>query len=85
MWKVEFTQRADKEFSKLTPEIQKRIDKTILEKLLVDPERFLIPLHGDLAGLYKFRVGDYRLLCDKKEKRLIIDVIRVGHRREVYH
>lgn len=85
MWQVEFTKKANKDFAKLTPEIRKRIDKAITEKLLVNPERHLISLAGELSGLYKFRVGDYRLLCSREGIKLIIIVVRIGHRSEIYH
>ncbi|MBP7709941.1 MAG: type II toxin-antitoxin system RelE/ParE family toxin [Rickettsiales bacterium] len=85
MWQIEFTKRADKDFSKLTPEIRKRIDKAIEEKLLIKPDQYLIPLTGELSEFYKFRVGDYRLLCNKDGKRLVITLIKIAHRREVYH
>lgn len=85
MWQVQFTKRADKDFEKLTPEIRKRIDKAIEEKLLTNPDKYLIGLVGELSDLYKFRVGDYRLLCSKDGHNLIIHVIKVAHRREVYH
>lgn len=84
-WKVEFTTQADRDFAKLTPEARRRIDKVILGKLLVNPDLYLIPLVGDLDGLYKFRVGDYRLICAKEGRRLVITIIKIGHRREVYH
>ena len=85
MWQIEFTKRADKDFSKLTPEIRKRIDKAIEEKLLINPDQHLIPLSGELSEFYKFRVGDYRLLCSKDGTKLVITLIKVAHRREVYH
>ena len=85
MWQIQFTKRADKDFSKLTPEIRKRIDKAIEEKLLIDPDKHLILLSGELSHLYKFRVGDYRLLCERDGNKLIIIFVRVAHRKEVYH
>jgi len=85
MWKVEFTKKADKDFSKLTPEARKRIDKAIEEKLLINPDKHLIPLVGELNGFYKFRVGTYRLLCQKSGNVFIITVVRIGHRREIYN
>ena len=85
MWQLEFTKKAEKEFAKLTPEIRKRIDKAILEKLLIAPDQHLIPLVGELSGFYKFRVGDHRLLCHKEGTRLVITVVKVAHRREVYN
>ena len=68
MWQVKFTKRADKDFEKLSPEIRKRIDKAIEEKLKVNPDLHLVGLLGELSDLYKFRVGDYRLLCSKDGK-----------------
>lgn len=85
MWTISFTDKAEKDFSKLAPEIRKRIDKAIEEKLLVNPDRYLIGLIGELSDLYKFRVGDYRLLCTKENKKLLVTVIKIGHRSEVYH
>jgi mRNA interferase RelE/StbE len=85
MWQVQFTKRADKNFEKLTPEIRKRIDKAIEAKLLTNPDKYLVGLAGELSDLYKFRVGDYRLLRSKDDQRLIIHVIKVAHRKEVYH
>jgi len=79
MWQVQFTKRADKDFEKLTPEIRKRIDKAIEEKLLTNPDKYLIGLVGELSDLYKFRVGDYRLLCSKDKHNLLIHVIKVAH------
>lgn len=75
MWKIRFTKRADKDFANLGQDIRKRIDKAIYSKLLVEPDSFLIPLVGDMIGLYKFRVGNYRLLCTKEEEIVTINVI----------
>jgi mRNA interferase RelE/StbE len=38
----------------------------------------------NLAGLWRYRVGDYRLICRLEENRLVVLVLQVGHRREVY-
>lgn len=84
-WKIEFTKLAAKQVRSLEPSIQKRIKRAIEEKLQTNPDFYLIGLIGELSDLYKFRVGDYRLLCSKDDGRLIIYVITVAHRREVYH
>ena len=84
MYKIEFEQRAKKQFYKLSREVQERLTKAIDEKLSVNPKEYLIPLAGNKAGLYKFRVGDYRLLCSKDDVKLHILVVKVKHRREVY-
>ena len=82
--KIIFSTRAQKEWGKLDRVIQKRIDAAIEEKLEKAPEKYLISLTGSLHGLYKFRVGDYRLICKKEEEKLVILVVSVQHRREVY-
>ena len=85
MYKIIFEKKAKKEFCKLSHDIQLRIKKVINEKLLSNPDLYLIPLLGDKSGYYKFRVGDYRLLCKKQDKKLIIIVLKIKHRREVYN
>ncbi|GAW86709.1 mRNA interferase RelE/StbE [Bathymodiolus platifrons methanotrophic gill symbiont] len=84
MYKIEFGQRAKKQFYKLSREVQERLTKAIDEKLSVNPKEYLIPLAGNKAGLYKFRVGDYRLLCSRDDEELHVLVVKVKHRREVY-
>ena len=62
MYKIIFEKKARKQFFKLNREVQERITKAIDEKLAVNPEAYLICLVSDKSGLYKFRVGDYRIL-----------------------
>lgn len=83
-WKIEFTKTATKQIHNLDFLIQQRIKDAIAEKLLTNPDRYLVGLLGELSDLYKFRVGDYRLLCSKDGKKLIIHVIKVAHRKDVY-
>jgi len=49
-----------------------------------DPRQLGKPLHGDKGGLCRYRVGDYRLICDIQDERITILVVRVGHRKDVY-
>ncbi|MEM9480625.1 MAG: type II toxin-antitoxin system RelE/ParE family toxin [Verrucomicrobiota bacterium] len=49
-----------------------------------DPRQFGKRLTGDLGEFWRYRVDDYRLLCQIKDEELIVLVVRVGHRREVY-
>ena len=74
-----FSKRAIKEFKKLEKPIQKRIDVAIKQKLEKDPNAHLIPLLGSLKFLYKFRVGDYRLVCRKEEGKLLIFPSYIHH------
>jgi mRNA interferase RelE/StbE len=84
-YKIEFTAKAKKQALALDVAAQTRIRNAIRDKLEIDADNHLIALSGDLQGLYKFRVGNYRLLCAKEQKCLIITIVRVAHRREVYH
>lgn len=84
MYKIIFEKKARKQFFKLNREVQERITKAIDEKLAVNPEAYLIRLVGDKSGLYKFRVGDYRLLCFKDKDRFIILIVKIKHRQDVY-
>ena len=82
--KLKFTKKAEKEFKLLDKYIQSKIKKAILHKLLTNPNLYLKPLLGDKSGLYKFRVGDYRLLCVKEDKKLVIMVVKIKHGKCVY-
>ncbi len=49
-----------------------------------DPRRFGRPLTGDLKGLWRYRVGNYRIVAAIEEDRFVVLIVTVGHRREVY-
>ncbi len=85
-WRVEFDAQADKELDRLDPQHAKRILKFLSEKITgdEDPRRFGGPLRYGLTGLWKYRVGDYRIICEIQNNVLIVLVVRIGHRREVY-
>ena len=83
---VETTQRFDREFKKLDRYTQ-RILKAWIEKHLVgceNPRALGKGRTADRKGMWRYRIGDYRLLCDIQEERLVILALAVGHRREVY-
>ena len=84
MWDIFFTKKAQKQINALDKTIQSKFKKVIAEKLKTNPALYLEPLLGDMAGYYKFRIGDYRLICEKEEQKLIIIVIEIGHRKEIY-
>ena len=83
-WKIVFTKKAQKQIDVLDNSNKSRIKKSILEKLLINPNLYLEPLVGSMGGYYKFRVGDYRLICSKEDNKLTVIVIEIGHRSEVY-
>ena len=84
MWQVELTKKAKKQLSRLPENVRKRILRALEEKLAVDPNFHLSRLSGYEGDFYRFRVGDYRLLCSKLDKKLVVIVIAVGHRKDVY-
>lgn len=86
-WNVELSESADRELAKLDPQNQKRILKFLRERIakLDHPRSLGKALHGSRPGeFWKYRVGDYRLICKIEDDRLVVLVLRVGHRREVY-
>ena len=82
-YRLTFTPAAERSFLALPKEPQRRIDQRLLA--LQDSPRpsGIKALHGD-AGIYRLRVGDYRVLYTVQDKELVVLVIAVGHRREVY-
>ncbi|MBU0627589.1 MAG: type II toxin-antitoxin system RelE/ParE family toxin [Nanoarchaeota archaeon] len=81
MYSVLFSDKSKKQFEKLEKPIQNRIVNS-LERIRIRPESYITKLVGDPG--YKFRVGDYRLILDLNKGNLIILVIKVGHRKNVY-
>ena len=83
---MEFDDRARRELRKLDLKTQRDILRYLRERIAgsSDPRQFGKPLRRDLAGLWRYRVGDYRLICRLEEGRLVVLVIMVGHRREIY-
>lgn len=65
---------------------QQKIIKAIRKKLTTEPERYGKPLKGDLKGLWKLRAGQYRVVYEVKEDKILVYVIKIGFRRdeEVY-
>ncbi len=81
MYELEFSDAAKKQFYKLERDMQKRIGSA-LERIKVRPEHFVGGVVNTSA--YKLRVGDYRVILDSNENKLIILVIKIGHRKNVY-
>ena len=79
---IQYTKEAKKKIEKLDPSILVIIKKAI-ESLSSNPYKGK-PLSYELAGLRSFRTTDYRIIYRIKEERLIIIVISVGHRKEIY-
>lgn len=81
MYEIVFSEGAERQFKKLEKSIQKRIVK-VLERIKLRPEAHIVKLVGDPG--YKLRVGDYRIILDIDKGKLLILVIEIGHRRNIY-
>ncbi len=86
MWHVEFDVRAAKELKKLAPETRRLILKFFQERIATefDPRRFGKALTANLSGLWRYRIEDYRVICQIQDNKLVVLALKVGHRREVY-
>lgn len=85
-YSVETTPRFDKEFKKLDRYTQRMI-KGWIEKNLIgieNPRQYGKGLTANRSGQWRYRIGDYRLICQIDDGMLIILALSVGHRREVY-
>ena len=81
-YNVFFTREAKRNVEKVDPSIKRVIQKAI-ESLSVSPAKGK-PLAYDLSGLHSLRTSDYRIIYRLKERKLIIIIIAVGHRKEIY-
>jgi mRNA interferase RelE/StbE len=86
--RIEFSADAARELTKLDPQHVKRILKFLRQRIakLDDPRSIGQPLHGSRLGeFWKYRAGDFRLICKIiEDDHLIVLVLRVGHRKEIY-
>ncbi len=81
MYSIEFSQTAQKQLYRLEKDIQVRIIST-LERVRIRPHPKVKKLVG--SPYFRLRVGDYRLILDIQENKLIIFVTEVGHRKDIY-
>lgn len=86
-WRIEVTPAAAKQIKRLGPANAVRIRNYLRERLgaLDDPRQIGKPLKGsELGSFWRYRVGDYRLLCEIRDGALVVLVLEVGHRRDIY-
>jgi mRNA interferase RelE/StbE len=84
IWKIEFTNSAEKEFAKLQKLLKKRIRNFLRARIQNDPKSFGENLDGIFKGLRRYRVGDYRLICYLDKEKVTVLLLRIGHRSEAY-
>jgi mRNA interferase RelE/StbE len=86
-WTIRLSDRAHQDISKLDHQLARRVYRFLFERLatLDDPRSIGDALRGSKLGEYwKYRVGDYRLICRIEDDRLLVLVLRIGHRRDIY-
>ena len=87
VWKVDFTQEAQRQFDRLDPQISKRIVSVMNSRIakLDNPRLIGAALKGSKFGeFWKYRIGDYRVIARIEDETVCILVVRVANRREVY-
>lgn len=86
VWTIEWDERAVKELKKLDKQIQRDILHYLKSRIATDesPRRFGKALLGDKAGLWRYRVKDYRIICLIEDGNLVVLVLKTSHRKEVY-
>ncbi len=83
VWKIKFDKRAEKKFAKFDKQIQKRIKDFLDKKLAIDPySHSTLLVNSD--DFFRSRIGDYRIIFKLNNKELIIILLDIGHRREIY-
>ena len=86
-WQIEFDPDALKELRKLDKPIQIRLVGFLRTRVssLTNPRDIGEALSGQRLGSYwKYRVGDWRIICDIQDQKILVRVLRIGNRREVY-
>ncbi len=86
-YSVETTEQFDKEFKKLDRYTQRML-KAWIEKNLVgceNPRQHGKGLTANRSGQWRYRIGDYRIICHIEDEKLVILALSVGHRKEIYN
>ncbi|HIV98498.1 MAG TPA: type II toxin-antitoxin system RelE/ParE family toxin [Candidatus Ornithospirochaeta avicola] len=83
--RIQYTETARKQLKKLDKTIQKRILDYMDEVgRLENPRSRGKALFENMRGLWRYRVGDYRVICEIQESRIIISVLKIGHYKNIY-
>lgn len=85
-WTIKIDKKAVKEIASLDKPIKKRITEFLKNKLanIQNPRSIGEALHGELKKFWKYRIGDYRLICSIEDDVVTVLVLKVQHRKEVY-
>ena len=86
MHRIEYNDIASADLLSLDKPVRNRILQFFNERVSVhpDPKQLAKPLHGKLSGLHRFRIGDYRAVCHVSDRRLVVLLLLIDHRSQVY-
>lgn len=86
-WKISYARSALKGAKKIDAQAKRKIRSYLHDRIatLDDPRQLGKPLKGQLSELWRYRVGDYRIICEIKDQELVILVLRMAHRKSVYN
>lgn len=85
-WQINYTKAAEKSLGAIDRTAAKHIRNSLHDKIAtdMDPRRFGKALQGRLAGYWRYRIGDYRIICEIQDRNVIVLVIELGHRSTIY-
>ena len=85
-WRIKISRTAEKQITRLNRNTQRLILRFLRDRIAnaENPRQWGKPLHGEKQGLWRYRVGDYRLICDIQDEKITILILAVGHRKDVY-
>lgn len=86
-WTIEYAQSVAQDVRKFDKQTQKRIRAFLETRVasLEHPRQIGKPLKGSkFENLWRYRVGDYRILCEIQDERIVVLVLEIGHRKDVY-
>lgn len=85
-WTVEYAPKALKTLRKIDKSTQQRIVDYMDKRVATHPHPLSLakPMVGEWAGKWRYRVGDYRLICGIEDHKMVILVVELGHRSEIY-
>lgn len=82
---IEFLADAEKEFHKLDKSVRNQIEKYLTKLQELDNPRLKgEQLKGNLASFWRYRIGNYRLICNIDDDKMLIIVLHIGHRSKIY-
>jgi mRNA interferase RelE/StbE len=83
MYQVLITRSAEKQLKKLPPQVQRKIAAVIMS-FAIEPRPYGSKKLTGTVSTYRVRVGDFRILYDIHEREVVVSVLKIGHRRDVY-